>query len=818
MTVLHKRVAMACITGICSAAISVGQTVAGGTTINEYSAVSGMWHASDTDPDSVAVSEPGIFTPGDTVLFYIARGAEVYNPLEHPGIELLWGKILNMNNTGIYSIMIVASVSDSVVVFTRELPPLIAPPKPQMAQLVRIHTADRLLVDSTLRCSPWNPQNGTGGIMVLLANQSITLDGSIDATGKGFLGGSPSAKDFGDTCKAVEDKFMTETAGDSSGMKGESIVYPGFTFLRGNGALVSGGGGGNGRFAGGGGGANIGQGGAGGNESDECGDLLNPGGRSSYLSKGYFENTGVYANRLFMGGGGGSSTQDLSGHDASAGGNGGGIIIILTDTLVCTGQDTIRANGQNVTDTATAGAGGGGGGGIIVFDAHTVVGSLRLEVRGGDGGRTSDPDHVTGPGGFGGGGLIWTAGDSLPENVSSDTLNGDPGYYIQSGVHYGATTSQTSTGSALGGLISPLKGFLFNHAASVTSLCGEGSEDTIRASHPKGGNGTYDFLWQASPDRIAWSTAPGISDGKDYLPGESSSGMYFRRIVSSGEFSDTGRTIRYDHHPPITGNLIEGPDDHCAGDEFESIGQSGSPVAGGSGLFAWTWQQKKEGGAWEDARAGNGMPTFTPSVLDTLTSFRRIVQSGGCSDTSNVVKIILLEPVMISADPFSDTVDEDSSVVFTVKATGTPPLAYQWYFDDTELEGNTGDSLVIDHAAKEDEGDYTCLVSNACGGIFSLTATLNVIETVDPPDTTGIGSLNKQARIYPNPAKDQVRIEVTGTAGFEVSIFDMRGLLLKAEKGREVLDVSLLPPGIYLLKVRYRDRPLTDVFRLEITR
>jgi len=122
-------------------AVTPGQVAVDGTTINKYSSVLEIYSSSESDPDSVRVSMPGLFTRGDTCLFHVARGAEIYNAVDHPGVEVLWGKIYNMNNSGVYGIMIIESITDSVIVFSAPLPHLVTSSRPQIAQLLRINTA-----------------------------------------------------------------------------------------------------------------------------------------------------------------------------------------------------------------------------------------------------------------------------------------------------------------------------------------------------------------------------------------------------------------------------------------------------------------------------------------------------------------------------------------------------------------------------------------------------------------------------------------------------------------------------------------------------
>ena len=71
-------------------------------------------------------------------------------------------------------------------------------------------------------------------------------------------------------------------------------------------------------------------------------------------------------------------------------------------------------------------------------------------------------------------------------------------------------------------------------------------------------------------------------------------------------------------------------------------------------------------------------------------------------------------------------------VTFTIQATGTEPLNYQWEHktgDGNEVERNPGansSTLTIPKVKKSDEGSYHCTVSNCAGSETSRCATLTV--------------------------------------------------------------------------------------------
>ena len=82
----------------------------------------------------------------------------------------------------------------------------------------------------------------------------------------------------------------------------------------------------------------------------------------------------------------------------------------------------------------------------------------------------------------------------------------------------------------------------------------------------------------------------------------------------------------------------------------------------------------------------------------------------------------------ITDQPESQLVLPGSLVTFTVAASGTGPLSYQWQKDGGDISGEIESSFMIGSTVESDAGGYLCVVSNAFGSVTSDTATLVVDE------------------------------------------------------------------------------------------
>ena len=600
----------------------------------------------NTDVDSVFVNDLTGFAVGDTVLFYISKGIEPV-PIGFASE----GGIQSINNTGKYAFFKISAIvsAEKCVILNNTLPDLFPFSSKEVGQLIKVPTYDKARITSSFNFPEWDPVNYTGGVFPLIVGKKLILEDNLSADGKGFNGAVPNSQ-FNGGCSgdtAYISKFYLETEIDSAGLKGESPVNFGFDYTRGYGAIINGGGGGNGKFSGGGGGANRGQGGQGGYEYSECGNK-NLGGRPGITLGSYYTNAaGLFQNRIFLGGGGGASTQDIpSGFTASSGGNGGGILIILTDSLVGNGY-TISANGESVNDMATAGGGGGGGGGVIVLDVSNYIGNLNLEANGGKGGDVANAAFVSGPGGGGGGGAIWH-NDVLPGGTISRIASGGESGRV-GGLDPRGSSVGTSGGFPISDLLIPIRGFLINTMPDDQTICEGLAPDRINASLPKGGSGSYTYSWLQSSDMISWSAAANINDERTYQPPQLFDTTYYKRAVSDGQIRDTSFILTINVHPRLQQNLIAEDDTVCFNLSPGTL-TAGSAMIGGlgpdPGQYSYQWIKSNDNLSFSDADGTNTNFSYVvPSLTDT-TYFKRIVSSGACTDTSNLVTIKVLPSIL----------------------------------------------------------------------------------------------------------------------------------------------------------------------------
>lgn len=89
---------------------------------------------------------------------------------------------------------------------------------------------------------------------------------------------------------------------------------------------------------------------------------------------------------------------------------------------------------------------------------------------------------------------------------------------------------------------------------------------------------------------------------------------------------------------------------------------------------------------------------------------------------------------VITIQPQSRTISATETTNFTVAATGSAPLSYQWQRAGANLangghfSGVTTATLTVSNADTNDNGAYRCIISNPGGSVTSLEANLTVID------------------------------------------------------------------------------------------
>jgi len=165
-----------------------------------------------------------------------------------------------------------------------------------------------------------------------------------------------------------------------------------------------------------------------------------------------------------------------------------------------------------------------------------------------------------------------------------------------------------------------------------------------------------------------------------------------------------------------------------------TTGQSATFSATCSGTAPFSYQWYKDGSAISGATSA----AYTIATLATgdTGSYTVTISNSAGSATSTAtalsVSAALVAPA-ITTQPTSSTVTAGSAASFSVVASGSATLSYQWYKDGSAVSGATSASLSLSAVSSANAGSYTVKVSNSAGNVTSSAATLTVNALVVAP-------------------------------------------------------------------------------------
>jgi hypothetical protein len=156
-----------------------------------------------------------------------------------------------------------------------------------------------------------------------------------------------------------------------------------------------------------------------------------------------------------------------------------------------------------------------------------------------------------------------------------------------------------------------------------------------------------------------------------------------------------------------------------------------------------SYQWYKNGVALSNGGNVNGSATGTLSISGVsqsdAASYTAVVSNVLSTATTSTATLTVYDPPSITSQPQSDTSLQGQTVFFTVAATGTAPLTYQWrknggnLSDGGNISGSTTTALTIHQVAPTDAATYNVTVSNRTGiTISSASVLLTIVSDVIP--------------------------------------------------------------------------------------
>ena len=170
-----------------------------------------------------------------------------------------------------------------------------------------------------------------------------------------------------------------------------------------------------------------------------------------------------------------------------------------------------------------------------------------------------------------------------------------------------------------------------------------------------------------------------------------------------------------------------------------TAGQTATFTVAATGTAPLTYQWTKNG-----ANVGTNSATYTTAATTSSDNGAQIqvtVSNSQGSTPSNTVTLIVnaaaTKPT-ITTQPVSTTVQAGNAATFTVAATGTVPLSYQWTKNGTNVGTNSATYTTAATTSADNSAQIQVTVSNSAGSTPSNTVTLTVTSTPPPPSSVNV--------------------------------------------------------------------------------
>jgi RHS repeat-associated protein len=233
------------------------------------------------------------------------------------------------------------------------------------------------------------------------------------------------------------------------------------------------------------------------------------------------------------------------------------------------------------------------------------------------------------------------------------------------------------------------------------------------------GTATLNYQWRFNGASLPGATASSYSLSNVQLTNAGSYAVVVTNLAGSVSSSNALLTVLVPPSittQPASQTVLQG-----SNATFNVVATGTLPLS-----YQWTLNGQNISGATGTAYTRtNVQPTDAGTYSVVVTNAVGSVSSAGAALTVNV-------PPLITTQPANQAVEQGTNIVtFSVVATGTAPLSYQWYFNSTLLNGETASSLALSNVTTNNAGSYLVIVTNSAGSITSSNALL----TVYPPCT-----------------------------------------------------------------------------------
>lgn len=214
------------------------------------------------------------------------------------------------------------------------------------------------------------------------------------------------------------------------------------------------------------------------------------------------------------------------------------------------------------------------------------------------------------------------------------------------------------------------------------------------------------------------------------LPTET--GTFFYTVTSTGFCTDVSSIGSIQINPFILGNSAGTSGAIC---ENGSQMLTGGALTGGNGVYTYLWEESiTSGSSFSPAYEYNTLPDYeveAPVFVQNQMYYRRVVNSGGCVDTSAEV-VIMLDSLPVSN--FNGTATICAGDVLPITGASSTNGIFSWCHNGAGILSNAGSLTPVYTSALADEGSTVVihLVVNSNNTCAPYMDSAQMVVTITP--------------------------------------------------------------------------------------
>ncbi|WP_344812981.1 DUF6443 domain-containing protein, partial [Chitinophaga oryziterrae] len=193
-----------------------------------------------------------------------------------------------------------------------------------------------------------------------------------------------------------------------------------------------------------------------------------------------------------------------------------------------------------------------------------------------------------------------------------------------------------------------------------------------------GGNGTYTYQWQSSPNNSTWTNISGAT-AQNYTPGNLTDTIYYHVITTSNTVAVTSNSATIIVYPQLVAGTIAPSSGNIVYANSPGL-LTGSVPTGGNGTYTYQWQSSTDGTTWNTI-GGVTSQSYTPGQLTVNTRFRRAVTSNGVTVYTSPA-VFTVYPALQLGNIYPDTLLVNFYGAFSYTSFpatgGNGTYSYQW--------------------------------------------------------------------------------------------------------------------------------------------